>query len=256
MRVKNDFSYYFIYLSKNMLTSKCYIGWHATNNLNDGYMGSGKMLKRSIKKNGEEKFITGILEFGKKENILEKEIYWISKLNTISPNGYNLTGGGDGGNTYELLSEQEKLEFRKKSSENNKGRKRTQETKDKISESNNGVTRNKGILKSNDHKEKLSNAWEKRKIEYPVSNETKEKHRQNQLGKNHSNETKEKIGIANSNRIWKEESKEKISKANKGSKRSKETIEKMKKKYKCIYCGKEMNKSNLSRYHNDNCKLK
>ncbi len=132
MRVKNTYKYFFIYLTKNINNNKCYVRWHATNNLNDGYTGSGRLLNRSIEKNGEDKHITGIIEFCDKDNVLKREIYWIRKKNTKSPFGYNLTNGGDGGNTYILLSEEDKKEFRRKCSEANKGRPKSEETKEKL----------------------------------------------------------------------------------------------------------------------------
>lgn len=256
MRIKKKYSYYFIYLTKNTISNKCYIGWHATNNLNDGYVGSGRLLGRSINKYGEDKFITGIIEFCSKENVLSKEKYWIKKLNSMVPNGYNLTGGGDGGNTYELLSEDDKKKFREQCSKQNKGRKFSKEHKKKISESHIGHSWNKDIPKSEECKEKMADAWKIRRLT-PVSNETKEKISRSQLGHQyHTNDSKEKISIANSKRIWNEESKLKISQKNKGLKRSEKTKELMRKKFACIYCGEEMNKSNLSRYHNENCKFK
>jgi group I intron endonuclease len=59
----------------------------------------------------------------------------------------------------------------------NFGSKRTDETKKKISESN------KDKPKSEKHKISLSKAWEKRKIEFPVSDETKEKMSKTSKGK-------------------------------------------------------------------------
>lgn len=52
------------------------------------------------------------------------------------------------------------------------------------------------------------------------------------------------------------ETKEKIRKAHLGKKISEKTRAKFKKQYKCIYCEAKMNKSNLTRYHNENCKHK
>jgi len=42
--------YNFIYLTKDLLKNKFYIGKHSTDNLNDGYIGSGTIIKRIIEK--------------------------------------------------------------------------------------------------------------------------------------------------------------------------------------------------------------
>lgn len=226
MRVTKNYSYYFIYMTKNLINNKCYIGWHATNNLNDQYIGSGKLLNRSIKKYGKNNFVTGIIEFYSKDNILEKEKYWIKERNTIKPNGYNLTGGGDGGNTYLLLTEKEKKKFRENCSKNNKGKTRSEETRTKISESHKGHSWTKGILKSNSHKESLKTAWKKRRIEKPMSNETKEKLSNAMKGRVFSEETLEKIRKIWVGRHHSEESKEKNRQKHLGKKYSDETNKK------------------------------
>lgn len=255
MRIKKTYSYYFVYLTKNLVNNKCYVGWHATNNLNDGYLGSGIALSRAIKKYGKNNFITGIIEMCKKTNILQKEKYWIKEKNTLVPNGYNLTGGGDGGNTYTLLSEKDKEKFRKKCSEGNKGKKVSKETCKKISDSNKGKSRNKGILKTEEHKQKLKEAWKKRRIEKPTLIETKEKISKSQKGSKRSKESVKKMSLTWLGRNHTEESKEKNRKSHLGKRHSKETIEKISKKYECPYCKKMVNKGNLNRWHNENCKL-
>jgi group I intron endonuclease len=96
MNKKNNFLYYYVYLTKNMLNNKCYVGWHATNKLYDNYIGSGQYFQKAVNKYGKENFVNGIIEFCSEEDVLQREIYWIEKMKTLQPNGYNLTIGGEG----------------------------------------------------------------------------------------------------------------------------------------------------------------
>ena len=86
------------------MNKKYYIGKHQTNNLDDGYMGSGKILKYAIEKYGIESFTKEILHvFDNEEEMNAKE----KELVVVSEETYNLCEGGKGGFSYinkQLLS--------------------------------------------------------------------------------------------------------------------------------------------------------
>jgi group I intron endonuclease len=66
------------------------------------------LFKQALRKYGIDNFQWEVLEeCSTKKECFEKEIFYISKYNTISPNGYNLTKGGNGG----LQSEETKLKI-------------------------------------------------------------------------------------------------------------------------------------------------
>jgi hypothetical protein len=58
-----DKRYHYIYKTTCKITGKFYIGMHSTDKLNDGYLGSGKILWYSRKKYGDENHPIEILEF-------------------------------------------------------------------------------------------------------------------------------------------------------------------------------------------------
>jgi len=76
-----------------------YIGSHQTENLNDGYIGSGKHLKRAIVKYGKENFKFEILHFlSSKEEMFDLEQSIVNESFVKDPRTYNLKIGGSGGN--------------------------------------------------------------------------------------------------------------------------------------------------------------
>jgi hypothetical protein len=84
-----------IYKITNLINNKIYVG--KDKNDDPKYYGSGILIKKAIKKYGKQNFKKKIIE--QIDNIKlfnEKEVYWIKKLNSKVPNGYNLTDGGDG----------------------------------------------------------------------------------------------------------------------------------------------------------------
>lgn len=93
--------YYTIYVTYNLINGKEYIGKHQTQNINDNYLGSGKLIRSAIDKYGGENFVKDVLfvfkteqEMNNKEKELVTEEYIKSKLS------YNLCPGGHGGFGY------------------------------------------------------------------------------------------------------------------------------------------------------------
>jgi len=97
---------HFTYQTKNLVNGKTYIGVHSTNNLDDGYIGSGKLLKKAIAKYGIEKFnCTTLCFFETAEEAYEEEEYLVN-VDWVSCNkNYNLVVGGVGGNKVEWTPE-------------------------------------------------------------------------------------------------------------------------------------------------------
>ena len=140
-------TYNYIYKITNQINGKIYIGKHSTDNLDDGYMGSGILIRKAEKKYGKENFTKEYLAFCDTEEKLNWfEKFYIKKFNAREV-GYNLTDGGDGtiGYKYTDKTKQKMSEARKKYHH-------SEETKRKISDSR------KGKHHSEDSKQKMSEA--------------------------------------------------------------------------------------------------
>lgn len=91
---------YYVYAYLNIITGKIYIGWsinpkrrwkqHCVTKDNTSF-------HNAIQKYGEECFEQYIIAYSTNlKEIKQKEIKFIKQFNTIRPNGYNLSKGGDG----------------------------------------------------------------------------------------------------------------------------------------------------------------
>jgi hypothetical protein len=97
--------YHFIYKTTNLLSGKYYIGMHSTDNLEDGYMGSGKRLRYSLNKYGKENHKVEILEFfGSREELAEREKEIVNLNEIAKEDCINLKVGGEGGLGFVSLS--------------------------------------------------------------------------------------------------------------------------------------------------------
>jgi hypothetical protein len=165
---RKEKKYHYIYKTTNLKNGKYYVGMHSTDNLNDGYLGSGDRLRRSIRKNGKDNFKLEILEFLPNRaslSLREKELINESLLK--DPMCMNISLGGQGG----LISTEHGLKLKKGSSDYQKK-----------------------IWQNSEYREKISSV---------LRNNVKESHRLGKIkydttkGKNLSEEHKRKIGEAN-----------------------------------------------------------
>jgi len=86
---------FIIYKVTNNINGRYYIGRHATNNINDDYMGSGVAIKNAIAKYGYDNFTKVVIaEASSREELwkLEKEI--VNEDVVSDPLSYNMTYGG------------------------------------------------------------------------------------------------------------------------------------------------------------------
>ena len=189
-----------IYKIINLINKNIYIGQDYSNRQN--YFGSGVFIKRAIKKYGIENFKKEILEHcSSRKQLNEREIYWIQKLNSKVPNGYNITDDGEG--------------FKGK---------HTDETKRKISKNHADFSGKNhpmfGKHISEEHKRKLIESnkgrvgWNKGKVAL-------------NKGSHHTEEAKQKIRAKRAQQIITEETKQKIGKALRGYKHSEKSKQNM-----------------------------
>jgi group I intron endonuclease len=101
-----------IYLIRNRLNGKGYVGQTTEQNFKsrmsyhryEAKDGNPIYLYKAIRKYGWHSFETTIIEHTDFPD--EREVYWIKELNTLAPNGYNLTTGGKRGQFYSLAVRQ------------------------------------------------------------------------------------------------------------------------------------------------------
>lgn len=170
-------AYGYIYLLRNKINGKIYIGKKKGHRVKESYYGSGTAISNAVEKYGKESFDREILDWADSlEALNEREKYWIEEYNAQSKEiGYNLTAGGDGFAGHHSESARARIgaahrgrphseEHRKKLSE--AARKRSpmsEETRRKISEGHKGIPCCfKGKKRSEEDRRKMSEAAKRR----------------------------------------------------------------------------------------------
>lgn len=113
----------FVYLWKNLINGKAYIGSH-WGHKDDGYVGSGVLFKKAVKKYGIDNFIRILLEIKEYKNekeLRDSEHFYLSQLNVVNKSYYyNLTQNAK--------CSKQSLESRLKQSKTITGRKQSEST--------------------------------------------------------------------------------------------------------------------------------
>lgn len=92
--------YNYFYQITNNVNGNFYYGIHSTDNLNDGYMGSGHRLQTAIKLYGIESFTKEIIKFfDTRKELAEYEAEFVTEKLIENRNCYNSILGGEGFNT-------------------------------------------------------------------------------------------------------------------------------------------------------------
>lgn len=93
--------FYTIYKTTNLINGKIYIGKHKTQDLDDNYLGSGKVLTYAINKHGINNFTKEYLFiFDNEDDMNNKELELVNESFIKEDTNYNLKIGGDGGWDY------------------------------------------------------------------------------------------------------------------------------------------------------------
>lgn len=104
--------FHVIYKTTCLITQRFYIGMHSTDNLDDGYLGSGKILWHSIRKYGKDKHRRENLEFLSNRKLLaDRERAILTEEFRCDPLCMNLKGGGIGNLPGAALTEDTKAKM-------------------------------------------------------------------------------------------------------------------------------------------------
>lgn len=260
--------YYIVYKTTNIINNKEYIGIHVTNILHDSYLGSGIYLKKAIKKYGRENFKREILYIYDNEvDMMNMERNLVNEEYVNRKDTYNTELGG--------LYHSE--ETKRKIGSGNKGKIRTLEQKEKISEATK-------LAMTFEVKEKISKG--KKLSNYTISEETRKKLSMANSGENnpfygktHNEETRKKMSENSFHSKMKgdnhplsgkektEEHLKNLSEAMKNSEKHKEALNSEEYKLKmseivksrpkklCVHCDKMIDPGNYAKLHGDKCKL-
>jgi group I intron endonuclease len=226
LRRSSQRKFHFIYKTTCSVTGKWYIGMHSTDKLDDGYLGSGSRLWKSIKKYGKDAHTIEILEFlSDRKTLSDREEEILTEELRADPMCMNIRTGGTGNfpgrptkeETRAKLSEASKNYVRTEewyekavaTRRANGGYSKSEEEREKISKALTGKTlpdevkkkigdSNRGQKRSEETRRKISEATmgKPKRNRPPITDEARENIRKARIGKKHSEEAKQNMRIA------------------------------------------------------------
>jgi len=99
------YKYHILYKMTNKITGHFYFGAHSTNDLRDGYAGSGVLITKAVDFHGLSNFRKEIVKYcDSRQHLYREERKLITKDVVQNPNSYNLITGGKrkSKNTYRI----------------------------------------------------------------------------------------------------------------------------------------------------------
>lgn len=188
-----------IYIIENLINGKVYVGktsksvekrWN--DHLKKAKAKENRRLYDSINKYGSENFKIAELDSADdEEKINEMESWYIHIFRSYNKEyGYNMTFGGDGGNTISGFSEERRKEYSEKLSMIRKGFKHSLESKIKMSENS------KGKKLTEESRNKISNTLRKKIEEKLFIPDTSGLKKGQDFGFKHTKKSKEKMSLS------------------------------------------------------------
>jgi len=200
-----------IYLVSNKLNGKQYVGQTINPHLPIGH---GRILKSAYKLHGKDNFTYEPIckNITNRASLNAIERFWISVMDTVVPNGYNIDLGGSEGSTWtderrkavSIARTGKKLNRPLGSKSGMKGKAYPEEGKRKLSEVMKGNKFALGKFPSEETKAKMSASQKAKAASFAVHPNA---------GKKASEETKAKMRAARAKRIYTDADKQKISEA-------------------------------------------
>lgn len=150
----------YVYITTNLINGKKYIGKKESSVFVPEYLGSGKLIKRAIKKYGKENFIVEVLQWCETADKLNQAERYYIKLNNAQqdPMYYNISEGGDWGDISQGLTPEQYKQWGNKIRKHHTGTTCSEETKQKMSKSRKRYFQEGGFSEETIEKMRINNA--------------------------------------------------------------------------------------------------